>query len=44
MPQRESKYDFSCGLEGDNPFSCRGYVDADARKLAMNIVLFGISY
>jgi len=39
-----SKYDFSCGLEGDNPYSSRGYVDADARKLAMNVVLYGIGY
>lgn len=39
-----SKYDFSCGLEGDNPYSCRGYIDADARKLAMNLFLYAISY
>ena len=39
-----SKYDWSCALEGDNPYSCRGYVDADARKLALNIFLYAISY
>ena len=39
-----SKYDFSCALEGDNPFSCRGYLDADGRRLAMNIILYAISY
>ena len=39
-----SKYDFSCALEGDRPYSCRGYVDADGRKLAMNLFLYAISY
>jgi hypothetical protein len=39
-----SKYDWSCCLEGDNPFSCRGYLDADGRKLALNIFLYAISY
>ncbi len=39
-----STYDWSCGLEGDKPYSCRGYVDADARKLAMNLLLYAIGY
>ncbi len=39
-----SKYDWCCGLEKDNPYSSRGYVEADALKLAMNIVLYAISY
>ena len=39
-----SKYDFSCALEGDNPYSCRGYVDADGQNLALNILLYAISY
>lgn len=39
-----SKYDWSCALEGDNPFSCRGYVDEDGKNLAMNILLYAISY
>lgn len=39
-----SKYDFSCSLEGDNPFSCRGYIDADGQRLAINVMLYAISY
>ena len=39
-----SKYDWSCGLEGDKPYSCRGYVDEAAKKLAMNLFLYAISY
>jgi len=39
-----SKYDWSCAVEGDNPYSCRGYADADGRKLALNLFLYAISY
>ena len=39
-----SRYDFSCALEGDNPYSCRGYTDADGKRLAINIFLYAISY
>ena len=39
-----SAYDWSCALEGDNPYSCRGYVDADGKKLALNVFLYAISY
>ena len=39
-----SKYDFSCALEGDNPYSSRGYVEDDGRKLGMNVVLYAIGY
>ena len=39
-----SKYDWSCALEGDSPYSCRGYADADGRKLALNLFLYAISY
>ena len=39
-----SKYDYSCALEGDKPYSCRGYVDPDGRKLALKIVLYAIAY
>ena len=39
-----SKYDWSCALEGDNPYSCRGYVDDDGKNLAVNIFLYAISY
>jgi hypothetical protein len=39
-----SKYDFCCALEGDRPYACRGYVDADGRKIAMNLFLYAITY
>ncbi|MCE5325150.1 MAG: DUF4159 domain-containing protein [Planctomycetaceae bacterium] len=39
-----SKYDWSCALEGDKPYSCRGYDDESGKKLAMNIFLYAISY
>jgi len=39
-----SKYDYSCALEGDKPYSCRGYSDADGRKLALDLFLYAISY
>jgi hypothetical protein len=39
-----SKYDFSCALEGDRPYSCRGYQEEDGKKLALNIFLYAISY
>lgn len=39
-----SPFDFTCALEGDNPYACRGYVDADGKKLALAIVLFAIAY
>jgi len=39
-----SPYDFSCALEGDRPYSCRGYQDEDGRKLALNIFLYAICY
>ena len=39
-----SPYDWSCALEGDKPFACRGYIDEDGRKLALNLVLFAIGY
>jgi len=38
-----SPYDFTCGLEGDNPFNCRGYTNDDAKKLAFNLFLYAIS-
>jgi len=38
-----SPYDFTCGLEGDNPYDCRGYVTEDAKKLALNLFLYAIS-
>ncbi len=39
-----SKYDWSCALEGDRPYSCRGYADKDGKNLAMNILLYAVSY
>jgi len=39
-----SKYDYSCALEGDKPYSCRGYVDSDGKKLALDLFLYAISY
>jgi hypothetical protein len=39
-----SPYDWSCSLEGDKPFSCRGYLDEDGQKLALNLVLYAIGY
>ena len=39
-----SKYDWSCALEGDNPYASRGYVDEDGRRLALNIFHYAISY
>ena len=39
-----SKYDYSCAFEGDSPFSCFGYIDADGQRLGLNILLYAISY
>ncbi|MFP4106428.1 MAG: DUF4159 domain-containing protein [Phycisphaerae bacterium] len=39
-----SKYDYSCALEGDSPYSSKGYVDEDGKNLALNIILYAISY
>jgi len=39
-----SKYDWCCSLEGDRPFSCRGYVDEDGKTLAMSLFLYALSY
>ena len=39
-----SAIDYSCALEGDRPYACLGYIDQDGRKLALNLVLYAISY
>ena len=39
-----SPLDWSCGLENDKPYACRGYVDQDARKLGVNLLLYAISF
>ncbi len=38
-----SRYDFTCALEGDRPYSCRGYQDEDGRRLALNLLLYAIT-
>lgn len=38
-----SRYDWCCALEGDRPYSCRGYIDEDGQKLALNILLYAIT-
>ena len=37
-----SKYDISCALERQQTLSCAGYLDDDAVKLAVNIVLYAL--
>ena len=39
-----ARCDWSCALEGDKPFSCRGYIDEDGQNLALNLVLYAIGY
>lgn len=38
-----SPYALGCGLEGHVCHNCRGLVDEDARKLAINIVLYALT-
>ena len=38
------KYDFCCGLEGDNPFACKGYDDESSKKLALAIFLYAMNF
>ncbi len=37
-----SKYDISCALEHQASLSCDGYIEADAAKIAMNVVLYSM--
>ena len=37
-----SRYDISCALENQASLACDGYVEEDAMKLAMNIVLYAM--
>ncbi len=37
-----SKYDISCALEHQASLSCDGYVEADAAKIAVNVVLYSM--
>jgi hypothetical protein len=37
-----SRYDLSCALEHQASLSCDGYVEADAAKIAVNVVLYSM--
>ena len=37
-----SPYDISCALERGASLECKGYIPADAARLAANVVLFGL--
>ncbi len=37
-----SKYDISCALQHQASLSCDGYIEADAAKIAVNIVLYAM--
>jgi hypothetical protein len=37
-----SKYDISCALEHQASLSCDGYVEEDAAKIAMNVILYAM--
>jgi hypothetical protein len=37
-----SKYDISCALERQQTLTCAGYLNEDAVKLAVNIVLYAL--
>lgn len=37
-----SKYDISCALERQSTAACRGYVQEDAMKIAVNVVLYAL--
>jgi hypothetical protein len=39
-----SKYDWSCALEGDRPFSCKGYTDDSGRRLALALFLYALNF
>jgi hypothetical protein len=37
-----SPYDLSCGLENHASLECKGYISADAAKIGLNLILFGL--
>ena len=37
-----SPYDISCALENHASLECKGYVTADAAKIAVNVLLFAL--
>ena len=39
-----SPYDWTCGFERDKPYACRGYVEEDAVRLGLALLLFAVSY
>ncbi len=39
-----SRYDLGCALEGHKCYYCPGYVRADAERVAVNIILYALSY
>lgn len=39
-----SPYGFGCGLHGHQCYACRGLIQEDARKLAVNLVLYALAY
>jgi len=39
-----SPYALGCGLDGHKSYACRGLLDDDARRVAMNIVLFALTH
>ena len=39
-----SPYGFGCGVDGHRCYACRGLVEEDARKLAMNIVMYALTH
>ncbi len=39
-----SPYDIGCALEGNDCPYCHGYIEADAKRIAVNIILYGLSY
>ncbi len=39
-----SPFGIGCGLEGHQCHHCRGYVEEDARRVAVNVLLYALSY
>ena len=37
-----SKYDISCALEQQSTAACRGYIEKDAVKIALNVVIYAM--
>jgi hypothetical protein len=39
-----SPFSFGCGLDGHKCYACRGLTEQDSVRLAINVVLYGLSY